>query len=232
VHLLKSGAEAEDVTQDTFVRAYGALDRFDGRSEAFTWIYRIAVNLSLNTIRARKPGRKAISSDDPRLEGVLIETRAGSANPLGDSEGRWSALQVEVDSPARELDTQESLETYNKKKFAWFVHVDDSSIEERIWAYCQLADDGQSFELAHYGRSRSSFGVTNLQKIGYLAAKAGTAEYAIDWHYENKPNFSITGVFLIDLARKLPYAVRVTCKTSTGSGVFERAIPALTVGDE
>jgi len=88
LHLLRDAAEAEDATQETFVRAYRALERFDGRSEAFTWIYRIAVNLSLNVIRARKPNRKAVSSDDPRLEGVLIETRAGSANPLGDSENR------------------------------------------------------------------------------------------------------------------------------------------------
>ena len=88
LHLLRDAAEAEDATQETFVRAYGALDRFDGRSEAFTWIYRIAVNLSLNVIRARKPNRKSVSTDDPRLEGVLVETRAGSANPLGDSENR------------------------------------------------------------------------------------------------------------------------------------------------
>jgi len=87
-HLLRNPAEAEDVTQETFVRAYGALARFDGRSEPFTWIYRIAVNLSLNVIRARKPNRKSVPSDDPRLEGVLVETRAGSANPLGDSENR------------------------------------------------------------------------------------------------------------------------------------------------
>src|SRR5258706_5466869 len=85
VHLLRDAAEAEDVTQETFVRAYGALDRFDGRSEAFTWIYRIAVNLSLNTIRARKSDRKGVSADDPRLEVALIETRAGSASPLGAS---------------------------------------------------------------------------------------------------------------------------------------------------
>ena len=35
-----------------------ALDRFDGRSEPFTWLYRIAVNLSLNTIRSRKTRKK------------------------------------------------------------------------------------------------------------------------------------------------------------------------------
>ncbi len=80
VHLLKSGAEAEDVTQDTFVRAYGALDRFDGRSEPFTWIYRICVNLSLNALRSRKT-RRASSPDDPRLEGLLVDNRPAAGSP-------------------------------------------------------------------------------------------------------------------------------------------------------
>jgi RNA polymerase sigma-70 factor, ECF subfamily len=74
-HLVRAGAEAEDVTQETFVRAYQALDRFDGRSEPFTWLYRIAVNLSLNSIRARKSSRASTPSDDPRIEAMLTETR-------------------------------------------------------------------------------------------------------------------------------------------------------------
>jgi RNA polymerase sigma-70 factor, ECF subfamily len=80
VHLLKSAAEAEDVTQDTFVRAYGALDRFDGRSEPFTWIYRICVNLSLNALRSRKT-RRASSPDDPRIENVLVDNRPAGGSP-------------------------------------------------------------------------------------------------------------------------------------------------------
>jgi RNA polymerase sigma-70 factor (ECF subfamily) len=75
VHLLRNGAEAEDVTQETFVRAYQAIGRFDGRSEPFTWLYRIAVNLSLNTIRARKSMRDAVPADDPRVEAWLQDTR-------------------------------------------------------------------------------------------------------------------------------------------------------------
>ena len=74
-HLVRTGAEAEDVTQETFVRAYQALDRFDGRSEPFTWLYRIAVNLSLNTLRSRKASRDSTPSDDPRIEALLLETR-------------------------------------------------------------------------------------------------------------------------------------------------------------
>ncbi|HVY29750.1 MAG TPA: sigma-70 family RNA polymerase sigma factor [Polyangiaceae bacterium] len=80
VNLLKSGAEAEDVTQDTFVRAYGALDRFDGRSEPFTWIYRICVNLSLNALRSRKT-RRASSPDDPRIEALLVDNAPAGGSP-------------------------------------------------------------------------------------------------------------------------------------------------------
>lgn len=76
-HLVRTGPEAEDVTQETFVRAYQAIDRFDGRSEPFTWLYRIAVNLSLNAIRARRPSRDSTPSDDPRIEALLAETRPG-----------------------------------------------------------------------------------------------------------------------------------------------------------
>jgi RNA polymerase sigma-70 factor (ECF subfamily) len=92
-HLLRSPSEAEDVTQETFVRAYGALARFDGRSEPFTWIYRICVNLSLNAIRARKTSRNS-SPDDPRIEGMLVETRGSLADPAELTADRELALAL------------------------------------------------------------------------------------------------------------------------------------------
>jgi RNA polymerase sigma-70 factor (ECF subfamily) len=94
-HLVRSGAEAEDVTQETFVRAYQALDRFDGRSEPFTWLYRIAVNLSLNTIRARKATRDSTPSDDPRIEALLTETRPSQgSDPAAQSHQRQLAAAL------------------------------------------------------------------------------------------------------------------------------------------
>lgn len=94
VHLLRDAAEAEDVTQDTFVRAYGALDRFDGRSEPFTWMYRIAVNLSLNAIRARKTSRKATTPDDPRIEALLADRKSVEADPARLAADRQTALAL------------------------------------------------------------------------------------------------------------------------------------------
>jgi len=93
-HLLRSSAEAEDVTQETFVRAYGALARFDGRSEPFTWIYRIAVNLSLNAIRARKTTRNSAPPDDPQVEGLLFEARGSGTTPADATQDRELALAL------------------------------------------------------------------------------------------------------------------------------------------
>jgi RNA polymerase sigma-70 factor (ECF subfamily) len=94
VHMLRNAAEAEDVTQEAFVRAYGALDRFDGRSEPFTWIYRITVNLSLNALRSRKTQRSAGTTDDPRVEAALVERRPGLADPARQSTDRELALAL------------------------------------------------------------------------------------------------------------------------------------------
>jgi RNA polymerase sigma-70 factor, ECF subfamily len=81
VHLLRDAAEAEDVTQDAFVRAYAALGRFDGRSEPFTWMYRITINLSLNAIRSRKTRQKVSVGDDPRLDGIDHEPLDAARTP-------------------------------------------------------------------------------------------------------------------------------------------------------
>jgi RNA polymerase sigma-70 factor (ECF subfamily) len=77
LHMLRDAAEAEDVTQDTFVRAYRALACFDGRSQAFTWLCRIAINLSLNALRARKNRRAA--PDEP--EAALDATKPSADEP-------------------------------------------------------------------------------------------------------------------------------------------------------
>jgi RNA polymerase sigma-70 factor (ECF subfamily) len=46
--------DAEDLVQETFLRAYKQIHRFDGRSAFRTWLYRICANCSLDLIRARK----------------------------------------------------------------------------------------------------------------------------------------------------------------------------------
>jgi RNA polymerase sigma-70 factor (ECF subfamily) len=46
--------DAEDTVQETFLRAYKQLSRFDGRSAFGTWLYRVCANCSIDALRARK----------------------------------------------------------------------------------------------------------------------------------------------------------------------------------
>jgi len=55
--------EAEDVLQETFISAFRALDRFEGRSLLSTWLYRIAYNAALMRLRKRK--LPTVSIDEP-----------------------------------------------------------------------------------------------------------------------------------------------------------------------
>jgi RNA polymerase sigma-70 factor (ECF subfamily) len=106
LHILRDRAEAEDVTQETFIRAYRALARFDGRSEPYTWFYRIAVNLSLNAIRSRKSQRTTNEGDDPRLEALIGEKRSDADPPAQAAQRQlYEALAQGIDELSETLRT-------------------------------------------------------------------------------------------------------------------------------
>ena len=59
--MLGSTFETDDAVQDTMIRAWRALDRFDGRSSLRTWLYRIATNVCLDLLNGRN--RRALPMD-------------------------------------------------------------------------------------------------------------------------------------------------------------------------
>lgn len=60
-------AEAQDIAQETFIKAYRALPRFRGDSAFYTWIYRIAINTAKNYLVAnsRRPVDQQLDLQDP-----------------------------------------------------------------------------------------------------------------------------------------------------------------------
>jgi RNA polymerase sigma-70 factor (ECF subfamily) len=72
--MLYNRQEAEDVVQDTFLRVYRNLDRYDDSMKFSTWIYRIATNLCIDRLRRRRPtySLDAESTDHEGLDGYSI----------------------------------------------------------------------------------------------------------------------------------------------------------------
>src|SRR5436305_81456 len=60
--------DAEEIVQETFLRAYKSLGRFELRSSFSTWLYRIAVNRSLDFLKAKKMNSSHYISENPGPE--------------------------------------------------------------------------------------------------------------------------------------------------------------------
>ena len=85
MNLLRNAADAEEITQDTFIRAYRGLANFRGDSSLSTWLHRIVVNAALDRLR-RRAVRPAISADEPTFEGLA----AHDPDPAGAVGLEWS----------------------------------------------------------------------------------------------------------------------------------------------
>jgi RNA polymerase sigma-70 factor (ECF subfamily) len=72
--MLNQQQDAEDVLQETFLKAYRGLKSFDGRSKISTWLFRIATNEALMVIRRKHPD--VVSIDEP------IENEEGEQEPV------------------------------------------------------------------------------------------------------------------------------------------------------
>ncbi len=63
-HITQNDEDAEDVLQESFLKAYSNLDNFQMQSKFYTWLVRIAVNEALMKLRKRKSDR-SVSLDEP-----------------------------------------------------------------------------------------------------------------------------------------------------------------------
>lgn len=88
LHILGNHSDADDATQESFVRAFKGLPTFDGRADFFTWLYRITVNTALNSLRGGK------------RQGALSEKGGAEAAHVG---GRPESLGRNAPDPAQNV---------------------------------------------------------------------------------------------------------------------------------
>jgi RNA polymerase sigma-70 factor (ECF subfamily) len=82
MRIVHDSADAEDVLQDTLVRAYRAIDSFRGDSAFYTWLFRIAVNTATAFVSGRHRHMEArTDSADPDRANFMAELEADAITP-------------------------------------------------------------------------------------------------------------------------------------------------------
>ena len=81
LRVLRDEEQARDAVQDAFLKVYRSLDRFEGRSSFYTWLYRLVMNVCLD-LRRRDRSDRHLEWDETRG----VEPMAGAA-PLAGAEG-------------------------------------------------------------------------------------------------------------------------------------------------
>ena len=120
--LVRDPGEAEDVTQEAFIKAYRALPSFRGDSAFYTWLYRIGINTAKNFLVAT--GRRAPTSTEVDAE---------------EAEGYEGSEQL------HDINTPESL--LLSKEIATTVNAAIESLPEELRSAIQLRElEGMSYE--------------------------------------------------------------------------------------
>lgn len=82
-HLTSNREDAADLTQDAFIKAFQSIQRFQGQSTFFTWLYRIAINGALSHLRKNRSrsffSLEKIDQDEPTAREVLAALTDKSA---------------------------------------------------------------------------------------------------------------------------------------------------------
>ncbi len=148
LRVLRDEEQARDVVQDAFLKAYGSLDRFEGRSGFYTWLYRIVMNLCLDAKRRDRSGQQVEWSEEVIHGGAAEAALAAAEDP-------------QEPDPAAALERSELREQLTRaieglpedaRRIIELREIDDLSYQEI--AECLGVPKGTVMSRLHYARRR------------------------------------------------------------------------------
>ena len=97
--MVGNGHEAEDLAQETFLRAYRNISKYNNEFKFSTWIFRIATNLCIDRLRKKKPDYY-LDAEVPGTDGATMYSQLSIEEPLPEEvvteNERWNELQEEI----------------------------------------------------------------------------------------------------------------------------------------
>lgn len=131
--------DAEDVLQETFIKAYNYIGSFEGRSKISTWLYRIATNETLMLLRKRKDGLvdidEGVETDDGEVMPIqIVDWCCLPEKELLSAESRdhlWEAAMNLSDS-TRAAFLLRDVEELSTKEAAEALDISESALKVRL----------------------------------------------------------------------------------------------------
>ena len=136
--ILRSDSEAEDVVQETYVRAFTHLDQFRGDSSLSTWLSRIAMNEALGRLRRQRPGVALSSMPQGVLEAQIIQFPLSSVDDPEKSMAQREIQHVvehaidELPEPFRLVFITRVIEGMNVEETAEILDLKPETVKTRL----------------------------------------------------------------------------------------------------
>jgi RNA polymerase sigma-70 factor (ECF subfamily) len=154
--VLRNDAEAEDVVQETYVKAFTQLERFEGRAQFSTWLTRIALNEAFGRRRRQRPTAELEAVEEAQSGGAELIPFPGGAFPLDPeaTAGRrelnrlLEELVDELPEPFRVAFVLREIEGMATDEVAAHLGINPATVKTRLFRARKLLRDGMTARVA------------------------------------------------------------------------------------
>jgi RNA polymerase sigma-70 factor (ECF subfamily) len=135
LRIVKNPEDAEDIAQTVFMKAYQKLDGFDERYRFFSWIYRIAINESLNfstrrrSFEALEPSMQS-AVDSPEEETIKL-----------DKEERVGDAILELEPEDRAIVILKHFQGFSYAEIGFILNIPEKTVKSRLYTARQRLKD-------------------------------------------------------------------------------------------
>jgi RNA polymerase sigma-70 factor (ECF subfamily) len=139
-HMTSNHEDANDLAQDSFIKAYQALKSFKGGSSFYTWLYRIAVNKTINFLKQRK-NRTHMSLNDldfnaennPDLVALISDKTPRRDAGLSELQEKLNAALLKLSEPHRLVVVLHDVQGQSHEEIAKVMECNIGTVRSRLF---------------------------------------------------------------------------------------------------
>jgi RNA polymerase sigma-70 factor (ECF subfamily) len=139
-HMTSNHEDANDLAQEAFIKAFHALRSFKGGSSFYTWVYRIAVNKTINFLKQRKNKAQMSLDDldfnaehDPDLVALISEKTPRREVGLAELQEKLNAAMQKLSEPHRMVVVLHDVQGLSHEEIAKIMECNIGTVRSRLF---------------------------------------------------------------------------------------------------